>query len=182
MVNKLSHTRWVLALAASAVSCSDDASNLSDDRQTQVYGTQDGNDFAHPKIARKASATIPGCCTIEAPTAQIEVLQSDSSLATLNASDWRAEIAFGFHESSELPPGARMVSKEKIDGVVLTGYRTVNARQPRNTPDHLWLADVPVRPAAKARGLVPPRLRISGYCTTSEGCSKLTSTINAIRF
>jgi hypothetical protein len=172
----------VVALAALAVSCSDDASTVRNDTQTKVHGTRDGNDFAHPKIARKASATIPGCCTIEAPTAQIEVLQSDSSLAVLNAPDWRAEIAFGFHESSELPPGARMVSKAEIDGVVMTGYRTVNAKQPGSTPDHLWLADVPVKPAAAARGLVPPRLRISGYCSTSEGCSNLTSTINAIRF
>jgi hypothetical protein len=171
----------VVALAALAVSCSDDASNVRNEERTKVYGTRDGNDFAHPRIARKASASIPGCCTIEAPTAEIQLLQSDSFLATLNSSDWRAEIAFGFHEGSGLPPGARMVSKAEIDGVVMSGYRT-DMTQPDSIPDHVWLADVPLKSAAKAGGLVPPRLRISGYCSTSQGCSNLTSTINSIRF
>lgn len=140
------------------------------------YGTLDPADLKRPVVRRKGALMIEGCCIFKIGNAKASALQSDSEIQHIESEGYHAEISFGFHDDGEAPD--RPTATTVIDGVTLAKHAAAD----KSASQRVWTAQIPVSAAAKKRGVVDPRLRIAGKCSSPASCQALDELAASVRF
>lgn len=126
---------------------------------------------------------IENCCTLQLGSGvRAKPGQGiDSAIYEVTGSGFELGIMFGPYGSSPPQSGYRLIEQRTIDGVELATFIWEKQAQPPPEGRLLWLAHVG---GGKIKGTnhTPWTLRISGTCSTKEGCDTSPTLVNSIRF